>query len=564
MPGPLRGPHQGSRVDIPSLVATPQTGRRRPVAGRVARLAVMDLHVIGPLASPAERAAVDAVLGPPESGWVGGPRDSSIDGHAARGGHATRARRSQLLPALHAVQSRIGWISTPALNYVCKRLAVAPAEAYGVATFYALFATNPRPPVVAHVCDDIACRLAGAEGLCADLARALGPAGEPIRDGRATWLRSPCLGLCDRAPAVLVTSAGEAADAFTLAPVDAVGVAAALEADRARTGASWAAGRARPDPLARTLRATPGPDRDGRPDLAGCLPGERRLPRPGARDRDRPGCGHRGGHRREADGTRRRRVPDRSQVGRRRDPARPAALPRLQRRRVGARDVQGSRAARGRPVRDGRGDDHRGLRHRRLEGLPLHPRGVPRGRGARDRGDRGGARGRLPRTGHPRLGLRLRHRAPARRRRVHLRRGDGALRIDRGQAGRAAQQAAVPGRGRPVRQADRRQQRRDAGQRAAHRARGRRGVRPDRHRRLDRTEALLPVGPRRAAGRLRGRVRGDAARPDRAGRAACRVAGRSGRSCSAARRASSSARTRSTCRSPSRRPGPPARRSARA
>ena len=151
----------------------------------------------------------------------------------ARGGHATRARRSQLLPALHAVQSRIGWISTPALNYVCKRLAVAPAEAYGVATFYALFATNPRPPVVAHVCDDIACRLAGAEGLCADLTRALGPAGEPIREGRTTWLRSPCLGLCDRAPAVLVTSAGEAADAFTLAPVDAVGVAAALEADRA-------------------------------------------------------------------------------------------------------------------------------------------------------------------------------------------------------------------------------------------------------------------------------------------------------------------------------------------
>ena len=73
----------------------------------------MDLHVIGPLASPAERAAVDAVLGPPESGWVGGPRDSGTDGHAARGGHAIRARRSQLLPALHAVQSRIGWISTP-------------------------------------------------------------------------------------------------------------------------------------------------------------------------------------------------------------------------------------------------------------------------------------------------------------------------------------------------------------------------------------------------------------------------------------------------------------------
>jgi NADH-quinone oxidoreductase subunit F len=197
----------------------------------------VDLHVIGPLASPVERAAVDAVLGPPESGWVGGPRVGG-DGHAARGGHAIRARRSQLLPALHAVQSRIGWISTPALNYICKRLAVAPAEAYGVATFYALFATDPRPPVVVHVCDDIACRLAGAETICADLTRSVGRSGEPVRDGRATWLRSPCLGMCDRAPAALVTVAGEEAVAAAIGPVDGADVARTLEVDRAPEAAS--------------------------------------------------------------------------------------------------------------------------------------------------------------------------------------------------------------------------------------------------------------------------------------------------------------------------------------
>jgi NADH-quinone oxidoreductase subunit F len=189
----------------------------------------MDLHVIGPLASPAERAAVDAVLGPPESGWVGGGRNPAVDGHASRGGHAARARRSQLLPALHAVQSRIGWISQPAINYVCRRLAVAPAEAYGVATFYALFATKPRPPLVAHVCDDIACRLAGAESICADLERTVGPAGTPVGEGRATWLRSPCLGLCDRAPAALVTAAGEAPRSTAVAPIDAAGILARLE-----------------------------------------------------------------------------------------------------------------------------------------------------------------------------------------------------------------------------------------------------------------------------------------------------------------------------------------------
>jgi len=200
----------------------------------------MDLHVIGPLATPAERAAVDAVLGPPESGWVGGRRDAANQGHASTGGHVIRARRSQLLPALHAVQSRVGWISQPALNYISKRLAVPPAEAYGVATFYALYATKPRPPVVAHVCDDIACRIAGGETICADLTRSLGPAGEPARDGRIGWLRSPCLGLCDLAPAALITAAGETATTVSLAPTDAAAVLSRLEAD---------GGALRPDPV---------------------------------------------------------------------------------------------------------------------------------------------------------------------------------------------------------------------------------------------------------------------------------------------------------------------------
>ncbi len=212
----------------------------------------MDLHVIGPLASPAERAAVDAVLGPPESGWVGGARRPGIDGHAARGGHALRARRSQLLPALHAVQDRIGWISQPALNYISRRLAVPPAEAYGVATFYALYSTTPRPPVVAHVCDDIACRLAGAEGICADLERSIGPADEATRNGEVGWLRSPCLGLCDLAPAAMITRAGGSATAATAAPVDAAGIVARLDGTRIARPALPA--RQAGDPALRLLR----------------------------------------------------------------------------------------------------------------------------------------------------------------------------------------------------------------------------------------------------------------------------------------------------------------------
>ena len=189
----------------------------------------MDLHVIGPLATPAERAAVDAVLGPPDSGWRGGGRNALTEGHVASGGHEARSRRDLLLPALHALQDRIGQITQPGLNYVCKRLSVPPAEAYGVATFYALFATKARPPAVAHVCDDIACRLAGAEDVIDDVERALGPAGAAARDGRIGWLRSPCLGQCELAPAAMFTIAGEAPIREIAAPVDAAGIVARLE-----------------------------------------------------------------------------------------------------------------------------------------------------------------------------------------------------------------------------------------------------------------------------------------------------------------------------------------------
>ncbi|MCB1009071.1 MAG: NAD(P)H-dependent oxidoreductase subunit E, partial [Acidobacteria bacterium] len=136
------------------------------------------------------------------------------------------------LPALHAVQDRVGWVSRGALEYVCRRLSVPPAEAWGIVTFYHLIATEPRPPIVAHVCDDLACRLGGSGELCAELERTLGPEGAPSADGRAAWRRSPCLGRCEKAPAVWVTSAGEIRRNAIVAPADdADAVARAIDGD---------------------------------------------------------------------------------------------------------------------------------------------------------------------------------------------------------------------------------------------------------------------------------------------------------------------------------------------
>jgi NADH-quinone oxidoreductase subunit F len=173
----------------------------------------MDLVLPDALPSDDERAAVDAVLGPATSGWSGGERAIEFEGRVARGGGESRDRRHQLLPVLHALQARAGWISPGGLRYACERLTVPPAEAYGVATFYAMFSTEQRPHTVIHVCDDIACRVAGAVNLIGDLERELGPEREN------QLLRSPCLGMCERAPAALMQTFGDDASDTAMGPV---------------------------------------------------------------------------------------------------------------------------------------------------------------------------------------------------------------------------------------------------------------------------------------------------------------------------------------------------------
>jgi NADH-quinone oxidoreductase subunit F len=179
----------------------------------------MDLHLRHAAPTDQERAAVDALLGPPTSSWLGGTRgDAARDTHVAHGGRETREQRHLLLPALEALQSRVGWISETGLEYVCTRLGVPPADAWGVATFYALLSTTPRAPRVLHVCDDVACRCKGAAELIEELERKVGPAhthgphGDHVEidPHSAVWMRSPCLGLCDQAPAAFLQQAGDA------------------------------------------------------------------------------------------------------------------------------------------------------------------------------------------------------------------------------------------------------------------------------------------------------------------------------------------------------------------
>ena len=187
--------------------------------------ALVDIKLLDADPTPEERAAVDARLGPPRASWDGAETRTVRETHVAYGGKEERDRRHLLLPALQSLQERNGWISEGGFNYVCERLNVPPAEAWGVATFYMMLSTQPRPRRVLHICDDIACRIKGAKATAAGL-RAhhspplphgiVGGHGDARPGSHATlnehhgaWTTSPCLGLCDVAPAALYIEAGK-------------------------------------------------------------------------------------------------------------------------------------------------------------------------------------------------------------------------------------------------------------------------------------------------------------------------------------------------------------------
>ncbi len=155
-----------------------------------------------------------------------GMRPDGVDSRVIRRGPD---RRHLLLPALHALQDGVGWISSEALGELCARLEVPRAEAFGVVTFYALLRTTEGPRTVVHVCDDIACRIrpdAGHAMVGDGDAGSVG--GEPV-----AVHGSPCLGQCDRAPALFVQRAGDDQARWTAAG----SVAEALSGSRAPLGA---------------------------------------------------------------------------------------------------------------------------------------------------------------------------------------------------------------------------------------------------------------------------------------------------------------------------------------
>jgi len=115
-------------------------------------------------------------------------------------------RQSVVLPALHAVNERLGYVPPQAVVEIAELLGLAPAQVQDTLSFYEFFPQDrPAGRFRVWMCRSISCSAREGESLAEYLAGRLGiRPGETTADGRVTLYPAECLGACELAPAMLV------------------------------------------------------------------------------------------------------------------------------------------------------------------------------------------------------------------------------------------------------------------------------------------------------------------------------------------------------------------------
>ena len=145
-------------------------------------------------------------------------------------------RRAALLPALHLVQERFGYVSDGAMEAVGRILGVPPAHVLGTLSFYTMFRRAPSGRFHVNLCRNLSCHLNGAREIRRHLEERLGvPVGGTTADGLFTLGEVECLGACTEAPVMEID--GEYYFRLTPEKVDEI-----LEAYRSRAEGDAAGG----------------------------------------------------------------------------------------------------------------------------------------------------------------------------------------------------------------------------------------------------------------------------------------------------------------------------------
>ncbi|HEY0451109.1 NAD(P)H-dependent oxidoreductase subunit E [Actinophytocola sp.] len=103
-----------------------------------------------------------------------------------------------LIPALNAIQARLGWLPREELEELARDTRRPRYEIEGLISFYPHFRTTPPTKVAVHVCHDLSCWLRSADDRIAEVKARYG------EDTDVELVEVSCLGRCDVAPAAAV------------------------------------------------------------------------------------------------------------------------------------------------------------------------------------------------------------------------------------------------------------------------------------------------------------------------------------------------------------------------
>ncbi|MBK9107098.1 MAG: NAD(P)H-dependent oxidoreductase subunit E [Saprospiraceae bacterium] len=114
-------------------------------------------------------------------------------------------QKSALLPLLHLVQAKDGWLRTEAMDELANYLNIQAIEVYEVASFYTMFHLKPVGKYVLEVCRTGPCCLVGAESIVQYLKHKLDiEIGETTADGLFTLKTVECLASCGTGPVLQI------------------------------------------------------------------------------------------------------------------------------------------------------------------------------------------------------------------------------------------------------------------------------------------------------------------------------------------------------------------------
>jgi NADH-quinone oxidoreductase subunit E len=116
-------------------------------------------------------------------------------------------KRENLISILHHIQDNenYNYIPVEAVKEVAEYLGVTPAEVFGVISFYTMFSLTPRGKYIIRVCTSAPCYVMGSTTVVDCLEKILGiTVGETTEDNMVTLEMTSCLGVCDRAPALMI------------------------------------------------------------------------------------------------------------------------------------------------------------------------------------------------------------------------------------------------------------------------------------------------------------------------------------------------------------------------